>query len=75
MKTNTAAIAKAVQALEEGATGGAFLQTPAARLVRTWAMERASLPDESRQELLAFLSGGQGAGYVPQSGEITGTAV
>jgi len=72
LKTNVAAIAKAVTALEKGASGSAFLQTPAALLVKTWAMERATLPDESREELLAFLSGGQGAGYVPQSGEITG---
>eukprot|EP00429_Kryptoperidinium_foliaceum_P047836 CAMPEP_0176106740 /NCGR_PEP_ID=MMETSP0120_2-20121206/53565_1 /TAXON_ID=160619 /ORGANISM="Kryptoperidinium foliaceum, Strain CCMP 1326" /LENGTH=721 /DNA_ID=CAMNT_0017440863 /DNA_START=43 /DNA_END=2208 /DNA_ORIENTATION=- len=72
LKTNVAAITKAVAALEKGASGAAFLQTPAAQQVRTWAMERATLPDESRQELLSFLSGAAGASYAPQSGEITG---
>jgi len=72
LKTNIAAIGKAVAALEKGAGGAAFLQTPAARLVKTWAMEKATLPDESRQELLSFLSSGEGEGFAPQSGEITG---
>jgi len=71
LETNLAAIAKAVAALEKGASGS-FLQTPSARIVRSWAMEKADLPDQSRQELLAFLSGTQAEGYVPQSGEITG---
>jgi len=71
LETNLAAIAKAVAALEKGAAGS-FLQTPSARLVRSWAMEKADLPDQSRQELLSFLSGTQEEGYVPQSGEITG---
>eukprot|EP00429_Kryptoperidinium_foliaceum_P092445 CAMPEP_0176201704 /NCGR_PEP_ID=MMETSP0121_2-20121125/9702_1 /TAXON_ID=160619 /ORGANISM="Kryptoperidinium foliaceum, Strain CCMP 1326" /LENGTH=528 /DNA_ID=CAMNT_0017540587 /DNA_START=42 /DNA_END=1624 /DNA_ORIENTATION=+ len=69
--TNIAALGKAVAALEKGATGG-FLQTQSASLVRSYVMERAELPDESRQEVLAFLSGSQAQGYVPQSGEITG---
>jgi hypothetical protein len=30
------------------------------------------MPDADRQDILAFLSGSQGSGYVPQSGEITG---
>merc|ERR1712242_290388 len=34
--------------------------------------ERANLPDATREELLAFLSGGQEEKYVPQSGEIVG---
>lgn len=44
LKTNIAAIGKAVAALEKGAGGAAFLQTPAARLVKTWAMEKATRP-------------------------------
>mmetsp|Transcript_103485 Transcript_103485/g.298031 ORF Transcript_103485/g.298031 Transcript_103485/m.298031 type:complete len:723 (+) Transcript_103485:54-2222(+) len=71
LDTNIAAIEKAVAALEKGVTGG-FLQTTAASVVRNYAMEKADIPDESRQELLAFLSGTQGTGYVPQSGEIIG---
>jgi len=71
LKTNIAAVAKAVDALEKGAAG-AFLQTTAANLVRSFAMEKANLPDSTRQELLSFLSGTEGEGYSPQSGEITG---
>jgi len=71
LETNVAAIGKAVAALEKG-MGGAFLQTTAASLVRSFAMERANLPDATRQELLSFLSGTQGEGYAPASGEITG---
>jgi chromosome segregation ATPase len=48
------------------------LQTSAASMVRSIAMERATLPDATRQELLAFLSGGQGEGYAPASGKIVG---
>jgi len=69
--TNIAAIAKAVAALEKG-VGGAFLQTPAAGLVKNYAVERANIPDSTRQELVAFLSGTEDSGYAPQSGEITG---
>eukprot|EP00443_Scrippsiella_acuminata_P022320 CAMPEP_0115203214 /NCGR_PEP_ID=MMETSP0270-20121206/18532_1 /TAXON_ID=71861 /ORGANISM="Scrippsiella trochoidea, Strain CCMP3099" /LENGTH=420 /DNA_ID=CAMNT_0002616663 /DNA_START=42 /DNA_END=1300 /DNA_ORIENTATION=+ len=70
-EANIAAIAKAVGALEKG-MAGAFLQTPAAGLVRSYAMEKADVPDSTRQELLAFLSGAEGSDYAPQSGEITG---
>jgi len=51
---------------------GSFLQTTVAQRVRQFAMERADLPEATREELLAFLSGGHSEGYVPQSGEITG---
>jgi len=71
LETNVAAIGKAVAALEKG-MGGAFLQTTAASLVRSFAMERANLPDATRQELLSFLSGTQGEDYAPASGDITG---
>jgi len=71
LKTNVAAIAKAVTALEKGAAG-AFLQTNEASLIRSFAMERAELPDSTRQELLSFLSGSESDGYSPQGGEITG---
>jgi len=70
-ETNLAALAKAIKAIDKGVMGG-FLQTSAANVVRQYAMEKADLPDTTRQELLAFLSGTQGEGYVPQSGEITG---
>lgn len=70
-ETNLAALAKAIPAIEHG-MAGAFLQTSAALTVRTFAMEKAELPDETRQELLAFLSGTHSQGYAPQSGEIVG---
>jgi len=70
-ETNIAAILKAVAALEKG-MAGTFLQTADAGLVRSYAIERAELPDSTRQELVAFLSGSQSTQYAPQSGEITG---
>jgi len=51
---------------------GAFLQTQAASRIRTFVMEKAELPDATREELLSFLSGGSDQKYVPQSGEIVG---
>merc|ERR1719162_121552 len=68
---NLAALAKAIPAIEKGMTGS-FLQTTEASMVRRFAMERADLPDATREELLSFLSGGQDQKYVPQSGEIVG---
>jgi len=69
--TNLAALGKAISAMERGVSGG-FLQTSAAMVVKKFAIDSGSLADETRQELLAFLSGGHGQGYVPQSGEIMG---
>jgi uncharacterized coiled-coil DUF342 family protein len=71
LETNLAALGKAITAIEKGASGS-FLQTSEANEVRTYAMEKANLPDNTRQELLAFLSSGDSEGYAPQSGEITG---
>merc|ERR1712151_1438255 len=66
---NTAAIAKAVEALEKG-VAGSFLQTKTAQVLRRLALDKVDMSDVNRQDLLAFLSGG--SGYVPQSGEIIG---
>jgi chromosome segregation ATPase len=68
-KTNLAALAKAIPAIE-GGMGGAFLQTEAANNLKRFAMEKAEMPDETRQEVLAFLSGKEE--YAPQSGQIVG---
>jgi len=70
-ETNLAALARAIPAIEKG-MAGAFLQTRDASLVKSFAMEKADLPDATREELLSFLSGGQDSKYVPQSGEIVG---
>merc|ERR1719499_2109031 len=51
---------------------GSFLQTTAALVLRRFAMEKAELPDETRQEVLAFLSGKDSGEYAPQSGQIVG---
>merc|ERR1712113_1175865 len=59
----------AIPAIESG-MGGAFLQTVAATNLKRYAMERAEMPDETRQEVLAFLSGKEE--YAPQSGQIVG---
>jgi len=68
---NLAALSKAIAAVEKG-MAGAFLQSSAATAVKKFAIDSAVLPDTTREELLAFLSGGQGQRYVPASGEITG---
>lgn len=70
-ETNLAALAKAIPAIESGMKGS-FLQTTAASLLRRFTMEKADLPDETRQELLSFLSGKDSDGYAPQSGQIVG---
>merc|ERR1712008_605005 len=66
-----AALAKAIPAIESGMSGS-FLQTTAASSLRRFTMEKADLPDETRQELLSFLSGKDSEEYAPQSGQIVG---
>jgi hypothetical protein len=66
--TNTAAIAKAVTALEKGMAGN-FLQTPAAVVLKR-AASSSGISSSDQETLLAFLS--QGSSYAPQSGGITG---
>lgn len=68
---NIAAIKKAVASLSKGMAGG-FLQTGDAQVLKRLALGKQDMIDADRQELLAFLSGTQVSGYVPQSGEITG---
>merc|ERR1719400_883609 len=70
-ETNLAALAKAIPAVESGMSGS-FLQTNAASSLRRFTMEKADLPDETRQELLSFLSGKDSEEYAPQSGQIVG---
>jgi len=73
-ETNLAALGKAIPAVEQGMKGS-FLQTTSAVALRRYTMEKAVLPDETRQELLAFLSGGGSEEYDPQSGQIVGILV
>merc|ERR1719502_163281 len=51
---------------------GAFLQTTGAQRLRTIVQSNEHMLDGDRQEVLAFLEGGQTSQYAPQSGEITG---
>jgi len=71
-ETNIAAIGKAVAALEKGA-GGAFLQTSSSQVqvLRNLVQNRDML-DADRQDIMAFLQGGEESDYAPQSGQITG---
>jgi len=69
LKTNIAAIGKAVAALEKGA-GGAFLQTAAASTLKNLVENDQKMLDIDREDLTAFLS--NDASYAPQSGAITG---
>jgi len=68
LDANTAAIAKAVAALEKG-VAGSFLQSPAAQVLRR-AVSKVDIPAGDQEAITAFLS--QSTGYAPQSGEIIG---
>merc|ERR1739838_221775 len=50
-KTNLAALAKAIPAIETG-MAGAFLQTTEATSLKQFAMEKADISDETRQDVL-----------------------
>jgi len=69
LKTNIAAIGKAVAALEKGA-GGAFLQTQAAQVLRNLVENDSKMLDVDREDVTSFLSNDNS--YAPQSGAITG---
>jgi len=56
LKTNVAAMTKAVDALEKGA-GGAFLQTTAAKVLSKLVLSQEDMVDYDRQQLTAFLAG------------------
>jgi len=68
---DVAAIEKAVAALEKG-MAGAFLQTPAAGVLRNLVQLKVDMADDDRQEVASFLAAGQATEYAPQSGEIVG---
>jgi len=71
LKTNIAAIGKAVAAIEKGA-GGAFLQTTAADTLKKLVLNSEKLQDVDREDLTSFLAGESTNQYAPQSGQITG---
>merc|ERR1712032_1600395 len=69
--SDISAMEKAIAALEKG-IAGAFLQTRGAQTLRNLVGSTEDLIDADRQEILAFLSGGEGSNYAPQSGQIVG---
>jgi hypothetical protein len=69
-KTNIAAMGKAITAIEGGASG-AFLQTTTASAVKRICID-ADMSSADRDQVMAFLANGQGFGYAPASGQITG---
>jgi septal ring factor EnvC (AmiA/AmiB activator) len=68
LKTNLAAMTKAVTAIEKGSSG--FLQTKSASVLRNFAMNSNKIADADRQDLLSFLTAN--SDYAPASGEIVG---
>jgi len=70
-KADIAALKKAIAALERGMFGG-FLQTSAVAVVRKLVSQSKEMLDADQKEVLSFLSGQQGDGYAPASGEIVG---
>jgi len=69
--TNIKAMTKAIAALEKG-MAGAFLQTPAAAVLKRLAMSNDNFLAADRADLLSFLSSTDGDKYAPQSGSIVG---
>merc|ERR1719223_161037 len=68
LKTNIAALAKAIPAIEKG-MGSGFLQTTSATVVRQLSIDM-DMSNVDRQMLASFL--GSKTGYAPASGEIVG---
>jgi len=68
LKTNIAALAKAIPAIEKG-MGSGFLQTSSASVVRELSINM-DMSNVDRQMLASFLS--SKTGYAPASGEIVG---
>jgi len=68
-KSNIDALSKAIPAIEKGMSG--FLQTRTASVLRRLSVSM-DMSSVDRDMLAAFLSEGNGASYVPQSGEIVG---
>merc|ERR1719284_2283421 len=69
LKTNVAALGKAITAIEAG-TAGSFLQSSAAVSALQKMTVDADMSSVDREMLTSFLS--QGQGYAPQSGQIVG---
>jgi len=71
LTTNIQALTKAIKVLSDGIAGSSFLQSAVANSIRRFAVD-AEMSSADRDMLTAFLSQGEGEGYVPQSGQIVG---
>merc|ERR1719174_1503212 len=69
-KADLEALGKALASIQKGMSGG-FLQTTAAAVLRRLVLSE-NLGNSDRDTLSSFLSGGEGDGYQPASGEIVG---
>jgi len=69
MKTNVAAMGKAISAIGGGMSGSAFVQTTGASVVRKLAVDM-DISAADRDQVMSFLS--QNSDYAPQSGSIVG---
>jgi len=69
MKTNLAAMGKAISAIGGGMSGSAFVQTTGASVVRKLAVDM-DISAADRDQVMSFLS--QNSDYAPQSGSIVG---
>jgi len=70
LKANIGAMQKAIDAIEKG-MAGAFLQTATASSVKRICID-ADMSSADRDQVMAFLANGEGFGYAPASGQITG---
>jgi len=68
LKTNIAAMGKAVQALQSG-MGGSFLQSTAADTLKKFIMAKDDMQEGDRQEIVSFLTEKE---FAPGTGEIVG---
>eukprot|EP00811_Abedinium_folium_P002690 NODE_1246_length_2548_cov_10.465097.p1 GENE.NODE_1246_length_2548_cov_10.465097~~NODE_1246_length_2548_cov_10.465097.p1 ORF type:complete len:709 (-),score=233.86 NODE_1246_length_2548_cov_10.465097:330-2456(-) len=71
LDANIKALMQALAALSKGVSGG-FLQTRMAQTLQRLVLAKQDMADFDRQAVLSFLSGSQGAGYAPKSGEVIG---
>jgi len=71
LKTNIAAMKKATTAIEKGMSGGAFLQSSTASILKQLSVTM-DISSVDRDVMTSFLTGGQGSDYAPASGQITG---
>merc|ERR1719253_1788978 len=71
LDANIDSMSKAIAALEKGMSGS-FLQSGAGKLLRNFMDKAQDVLEGDRQEVIAFLSGGDGNGYVPAGGSVIG---